>query len=109
MKLALWLALGLLLGALGVARAEPSAKATAAAAYREGQRHYTAGDYPGAAASFLAAYDADPDPVYLFNAAQAFRFAGDCAQAATHYRRFLAAVASAPNLDRVRANLDEME
>ena len=106
------LAICVLVCSLGVAHAQPAqppAKTTAAAAYREGQRRYAAGDYPPAAASFLAAYDADPDPVYLFNAAQAFRFANDCVQAATHYRRFLAVVVSAPNLDRVRANLDEME
>ena len=109
MMLARWLAIGVMLGALGVARADTPAKAAATAAYREGQRHYAAGEYPAAAARFLDAYDADPDPVYLFNAAQAFRFAEDCVQAATYYRRFLAAVVSAPNLDRVRANLDEME
>lgn len=98
---------------LGVAHAQTpaqtAAKATATDAYREGQRRYAAGEYAAAAARFLTAYDADPDPVYLFNAAQAFRFANDCGQAATYYRRFLAAVTSAPNLDRVRANLDEME
>ena len=108
-RLAIALTIGLLLGAFGIARADTPARTTAAAAYREGQRHYAAGEYPAAAASFLDAYDADPDPVYLFNAAQAFRFANDCAQAATYYRRFLAAVVSAPNLDRVRANRDEME
>lgn len=98
-----------LLCSLGVAHAETPAQTTATAAYREGQRRYAAGQYSAAAASFLAAYDADPDPVYLFNAAQAFRFASDCVLAATYYRRFLSMVASAPNLDRVRANLDEME
>lgn len=107
------LAICVLVCSLGVAHAQTpaqsSTKTTAADAYREGQRHYAAGEYSTAAASFVAAYDADPDPVYLFNAAQAFRFAGDCAHAATHYRRFLSAVASAPNLDRVRATLDEME
>lgn len=109
MTLARWLAIAMVLGALGVAHADTTAKAAAAAAYREGQRHYAAGDYPVAAARFLDAYDVDPDPVYLFNAAQAFRFAEDCVQAANYYRRFLAAVVSAPNLDRVRANLDEMD
>jgi tetratricopeptide (TPR) repeat protein len=107
------LALCVLLCSLGVAHAQTptqtAAKATATDAYREGQRRYAAGEYAAAAAGFLAAYDADPDPVYLFNAAQAFRFAGDCVQAASYYRRFLSTVASAPNLDRVRANLDEMD
>ena len=101
----------LLVCSLGVAHAQPkpASKSMAAAAYAEGQRRYAAGDYAAAAANFLAAYDADPDPVYLFNTAQAFRFAGDCAEAATYYRKFLSIVSRAPNLDRVRGYLEEMD
>ena len=57
----------------------------------------------------MEAYAADPDPGYLFNAGQAFRFAQDCAQAARYYRQFLGAVSSAPNLDKVRDYLNEMD
>jgi hypothetical protein len=103
------LAICVLVCSLGVAHADTLAQTAAADAYRDGQRHYAAGEYPAAAASFLAAHDSVPDPVYIFNAAQAFRFAGDCIQAASHYRRFLAAVSTAPNLDRVRGYLDEMD
>lgn len=84
-------------------------KATASAAYARGRAQYAAADYRAAAASFLEAYAADPDPGYLFNAGQAFRFAGDCAPAARSYRQFLGAVSSAPNLDKVRGYLDEMD
>lgn len=109
------LALIAALCACGVAAAAPTDpalapdKAKASAAYARGRAQYAATDYRAAAASFLEAYAADPDPGYLFNAGQAFRFAGDCAQAARAYRQFLGAVSSAPNLDKVRGYLDEMD
>jgi tetratricopeptide (TPR) repeat protein len=109
------LALIAALCAYGVAAAAPTDpapdpdKAKASAAYARGRAQYAATDYRAAAASFLEAYAADPDPGYLFNAGQAFRFAGDCAQAARAYRQFLGAVSSAPNLDKVRGYLDEMD
>lgn len=102
------LAIAILLCAFGVATAQP-AKDKAAAAYAEGQRRYNAGEYRPAAAKFLEAYGHDADPAYLFNIAQSYRFAHDCAQAARYYRRFLAAVASAPNRAKVRGYLDEMD
>jgi tetratricopeptide (TPR) repeat protein len=109
------LALIAALCACGVAAAAPTDpapapdKAKASAAYARGRAQYAATDYRAAAASFLEAYAADPDPGYLFNAGQAFRFSGDCAQAARYYRQFLSAVSSAPNLDKVRGYLDEMD
>jgi hypothetical protein len=84
-------------------------KAKASAAFARGRAQYAAADYRAAAASFLEAYAADADPGYLFNAGQAFRFTGDCVQAARYYRQFLGAVSSAPNLDKVRGYLDEMD
>ena len=109
------LALIAVLCACGVAAAAPTDpapapdKARASAAYARGRAQYAAADYRAAAASFVEAYAVDPDPGYLFNAGQAFRFAGDCAQAARYYRQFLGAVSSAPNLDKVRGYLDEMD
>jgi tetratricopeptide (TPR) repeat protein len=98
--------------ACGVAAAQPGPapdKAKASAAFARGRAHYAAGDYRAAASAFLEAYAGDPDPGYLFNAGQAFRFAGDCPGAAHYYRQFLAAVSSAPNLDKVRGYLAEMD
>jgi tetratricopeptide (TPR) repeat protein len=107
------LALIAVLCAYGAAAAQPAGpapdKAKAGAVFARGRAQYAAGDYRAAAASFLEAYAADPDPGYLFNAGQAFRFARDCAQAARYYRQFLGAVSSAPNLDKVRDYLDEMD
>lgn len=101
-------AFALLLCTASLAAAQP-AKTAATAAYKEGQQRYAAGEYRAAAAKFTEAYAADPDPVYLFNIAQAYRFARDCREAARYYRQFLTVVEHPPNADRIRRYLDEMD
>lgn len=103
-------AFALLLCTASIAAAQPAkTKAAATAAYNEGQKRYAAGDYRAAAEKFIAAYTADPDPAYLFNIAQAYRFAHECGEAARYYRQFLAAVENPPNADRIRRYIDEMD
>lgn len=77
--------------------------------FDEGQALYKAGDYRGAADKFQLAYDRDPDPVYLFNAAQAFRFAKECRASADSYQHFLDAAPNAPNRDKVQQYIAEMD
>jgi tetratricopeptide (TPR) repeat protein len=91
------------------AYAQSSPKAAAEAAYAEGQTRYAAGDYAAAAERFVAAHTLDPDPAYLYNAAQAFRFAKSCAEAADHYRRFIEAAPNVSNRAKVEAYIVEME
>lgn len=93
------------------AHADPTARDKAAAqqAYAAGQSRYDAGDFLGAAEQFSAAYQHDPDPVYLFNLAQAYRFAKRCRDAGDSYRRFLAAAPDAPNRDKVQHYLEEVD
>lgn len=100
-------ALALVLAATA-APASPAKKSAAEAAYADGQKKYAAADYLGAAQRFKEAFELDPDPVYLFNAAQAFRFGTSCAAAAEHYKRFLAAAPTAPNRAKVEKYIDEM-
>jgi len=92
-----------------VASADPTvrARADAGAAYAEGQRRYLAEDYAGAAEQFRIAYQIDPDPAYLFNIAQAFRFANACGRAVKYYRRFLEVAHDPPNKVEVQRYLDE--
>ncbi len=127
-----WLAIALVIVAVGrAARAQPSPspdvpqadgsdqadsttdptspKANAAARYTAGQQKFDAGDFLGAASEFEAAYALDPDPVYLYNTAQAYRRGSACARAADYYRRFLAVVANPPNLDKVHHYLSELD
>jgi tetratricopeptide (TPR) repeat protein len=105
------LALLLVLTAASTAAAQPTAKRNtdATTAYKEGQRRYLDEDYLGAAAQFETAYKLDPDPVYLFNIAQAYRLAKDCAKALAHYKQFIAAVPKAPNADAVNKYIAELE
>ena len=84
-------------------------KAKAASEFAEGQRLYDANNYAAAAAKFKAAWELDHDPAYLFNIAQALRFAKQCNDAADYYRKFLAQVTSAPNLDKVHEYLAEVD
>jgi tetratricopeptide (TPR) repeat protein len=91
------------------AHADAPNKSAAEAEYAEGQRRYAAGDYTGASQRFVAAHALDPDPAYLYNAAQAYRFAKSCALAADYYRRFLAAAPGASNKDKVEAYIAEMD
>ena len=84
-------------------------KSDATAAYSEGQRRYVAEDYAGAAEQFLLAYKHDPDPAYLFNIAQAYRYGKRCTDAAKYYRKLLVEVPKAPNVAAVTRYLDEMD
>ena len=109
--LGLTISLALTLAA-SLARAEPPSprdKAAAQQEYTAGQAKYEAGDFLGAAEQFAAAYQHDPDPVYLFNLAQAYRFAKRCRDSADNYRRFLAAAPDAPNRDNVEHYLEEVD
>ncbi len=68
--------------------ASDPAKVSASVAFAAGQKAFVAKDYRTAAAQFEIAYNADPNPLYLFNAAQAYRLAGDCAKALAAYLQF---------------------
>jgi|HubBroStandDraft_6_1064221.scaffolds.fasta_scaffold459332_1 tetratricopeptide (TPR) repeat protein len=126
-----WLAIALVIVAVGrTSRAQPSPspdapdagsdkadsttdptspKANAAERYKAGQYKFDAGEFLDAASEFEAAYALDPDPVYLYNTAQAYRRGSACARAADYYRRFLAVIANPPNLDKVRHYLSELD
>lgn len=54
-----------------------------------GRAFHDAGDYGSAIAAFQEAYVLAPSPGLLFNLAQAYRLAGNCADAAWMYHRFL--------------------
>jgi tetratricopeptide (TPR) repeat protein len=84
-------------------------KDKAAAAFADGQKDYAAGKYAGAAVKFEAAYALDPDPAYLFNIAQAYRFDNACAAAAAAYRRFLAIAPDAPNAAKVKQFIEQSD
>jgi tetratricopeptide (TPR) repeat protein len=97
-----------LLAVLAVA-SRAHAERDAKAVYADGEKLYAAGRYLDAAEKFRTAYGIDPDPAYLFNVAQAYRFGEDCAKSAEFYHQFLAKVPSPPNAAKIVAWADEQE
>ncbi len=78
----------------------------APADYAEGEKLYKSGRYLDAAEKFRAAYEAEPDPNFLLDAAQAYRFGEDCEKAADYYRRYLDKVPDAPDVKTYIAEQD---
>ena len=70
---------------------------------------YDRGDFKAAAAALAEAYDADPQPAYLYARAQAERYGGDCQAAIEHYRAFLDSKPEAKAAEAARTNLKECE
>ncbi|MEO8699061.1 MAG: hypothetical protein ABI867_03425 [Kofleriaceae bacterium] len=87
----------------------PKAKHDAVAAYQEGQRRYRAEDYLHAAEQFELAWKLDPDPAYLFNVAQAYRFGAKCTKSIEFYREFLRVVAKPANADAIAGYIRDQE
>ncbi|MEO6954811.1 MAG: tetratricopeptide repeat protein [Polyangia bacterium] len=84
--------LGLLMGLQGLGRAAPPqdpAIAEAVAHFQAGRKAYNLGDFARAAVEYKAAYDAKPDPAFLYNIAQAYRLANNPDQALFFYRSYL--------------------
>src|SRR5438067_341636 len=92
------------------AQAEPE-KTAATQEATIAQKLYEDGQYREAGGHFARAYELDPQAAYLFDAAQAYRFAKECASSAKYYRQFLDAAkqAQAANLDKVKHYLAEMD
>lgn len=88
--------------------AQPN-KVEAERAYTYGQSLYLEEDFVGAAHHFKRAYELDPDPVYLFNIAQAYRLGKKCKESSEYYNRFLVEAPQAPNEAAVRSYIVEVD
>ncbi len=75
----------------------------APAEYSDGEKLYKAARYLDAAEKFRAAYEAEPDPNFLLDAAQAYRFGEDCAKSAEYYQKYLDKVPDAPKIKELIA------
>ena len=85
-----WLVVAVVLCcAMGSAHADSTAEARAH--YHHGLALFNEGRFAEARAEFEAGYDLQPLPLFLFNAAQAARRAGERARALELYKRFVAA------------------
>jgi hypothetical protein len=89
--------------------ADEALSAEARKHYEEGTKAFNLAEFPRAIAEFKAAYNAKPDPLLLFNIAQAFRLGGDDAQALLFYKSFLRNMPDAPNRKEVEARIRTLE
>jgi len=74
----------------GPARAQDGEQ-EARARFEEGLRHYNVGEYVPAIEHFKRAYVLSPQPLLLFDIAQAYRLSGQCSEAVRYYRRYVEA------------------
>jgi len=77
--------------------------------YDEGTKHYDLAEYPAAIESFRASYDLVPQPLLLFDIAQAYRQLHDCEHARTFYKNYLRNLPTADNRDKVEHFITEMD
>src|SRR5262249_18513863 len=83
--------------------------ARARAADESARTHYDAHEYAEAIADYQRASAAMPDPLYLFDIAQAYRKLGDCTNASAYYRNYLREAPTADNRDKVERFLADMD
>lgn len=107
---ALALALGLtVLGTAPTVAWAQDAAAEAAQHYEKGMSHYNLGRFDDAVKEFSAAFELQPEPVLLYNIAQAYRQKGAAEQAIFFYKRYLALDPRAKNRGDVEKRIKELE
>lgn len=105
-------AMAVLLITAGVAAARPGEDAKTAEArahFESGLARYNLKEYKAAIEEFEAAYRLKPDPVFLYNLGQSYRFADDPEQALHFYRAYLRERPNAPNRSEVEERITQLE
>ncbi len=87
----------------------PEALAAGRAFFEKGQAYYNAGKYQAAWVEFSSAFQIIELPDLLFNIARCEAKMGRKADAARHFRQFLAANPSDSEADNIRKQIDELE
>ena len=81
----------------------------ARAHFSAGSRAYSLGEWTRAIDEYKKAYDASPDPAFLYNIGQAYRGAGDAKQALFFYRSYLRNAPDAPNRAEVEERIAKLQ
>jgi tetratricopeptide (TPR) repeat protein len=84
-------------------------KAQAGQAFGRGMKRYQAKEYAEAIAEWEGGYRLIPQPVFLYNIAQAHRLSGEAEKALSMYRRYLRESPSAPNRAEVEERITALE
>lgn len=99
----------LLVAAATNVRADRKISDAAKLELERGEQRFRDKDYPGAIAAFDAGYALDPQPIFLYDKAQAQRLSGDCASAIESYNAFLATDPPANEATRAKKNIASCE
>lgn len=111
--------LAILLGSMGVSVGETTAMADnstspadvqkAKVAYKRATAQFGIGNYAAAAAAYEEAFTLKPDPALLFNAAQAYRLAGNRERATKLYRNYLRLYSDGSAASEARKHMETLE
>jgi hypothetical protein len=74
-----------------------------------GEAKFRDKDYAGAIAAFEAGYAIDPQPIFLYDKAQALRLSGDCHAAIEVYKAFIASQPAPDEATRAKKNIENCE
>jgi tetratricopeptide (TPR) repeat protein len=88
---------------------DPKKKEQVKRLFEEGMNLYDLGKYSQAITAFETAFTTLPDPVFLYNIAQAHRMAGNTKDAISFYRTYLRKVPDAPNAGEVKDWIAQLE
>jgi tetratricopeptide (TPR) repeat protein len=99
----------LLLVSANAANADRKISDAAKLELERGEARYRQKDYAGAITAFDAGYALDPQPIFLYDKAQAQRLAGDCTSAIETYQAFLATKPPEQEAVRARKNIASCE
>jgi tetratricopeptide (TPR) repeat protein len=84
-------------------------KALAREHFKKGLSAYHLENYDKAIEEFRTAFEAEPDPVFLYNIAQAYRLSGRPEEAIKHYQKYLKLSPDAPHREDVEARIAELK
>lgn len=104
-----WRVALLLVAGLAPSAGADSRTARARALYESGMAHYTLDEYDQAIEAFQAAFRERPDPVFLYNIAQAARLAKKTEMALHYYEKYLHASEHATNRAEVEERIQSLE
>lgn len=96
-------------GRAAAEEASAETKAQAGQAFARGMKQYQAKEYAKAIVEFESGYKLIPQPVFLYNIAQAHRLSGDSEKALLMYRKYLRESPSAPNRAEVEERIRALE
>jgi len=94
---------------VGVARADDAAKRIAAEHHQRGANALARDRFDEAIREFQIAYNAVPDPAFLYNLGQAYRANRDARHAVQTYREYLRLAPDAPNRVKVEGFIRQLE